>query len=36
LAGAEGGLRLLLIGDDEAIHQAVDLVTGIQGEPPLD
>ena len=36
LAGAEGGLRLLLIGDDEAIHQAVDLVTGIQGEPPFD
>jgi hypothetical protein len=35
IAGAEGGLRLLLDGDADAVRQAVALVEGIQGEPPL-
>lgn len=35
IAGAEGGLRLLLDGDAEAVRQAVALVKSIQGEPPL-
>lgn len=35
VAGAEGGLRLLLHGNGEAVRQAVALVQGIQGEPPL-
>lgn len=35
IAGAEGGLRLLLDGDADAVRQAVALVEGIQGEAPL-
>jgi len=35
IAGAEGGLRLLLKGDYHALRQALDLVEGIQGEPPF-
>ena len=35
IAGAEGGLRLLLDGDADAVREAVALVEGIQGEPPL-
>ena len=33
IAGAEGGLRLLLAGSDQAVQRALDLVTTIQGEP---
>ena len=35
VAGAEGGLRLLLVGEADAVKEAVDLVGSIQGEPPL-
>ncbi|NLD44417.1 MAG: hypothetical protein GX657_13110 [Chloroflexi bacterium] len=35
VAGAEGGLRLLLTGSAEAVRQAVDLVESIQGEPAI-
>ena len=35
IAGAEGALRLLLVGTAEAIHRAAALVQSIQGEPPL-
>lgn len=35
IAGAEGGVRLLLRGDTDAVRQAVALVESIQGEPPL-
>ncbi|MFP3896946.1 MAG: hypothetical protein ACLFV5_08965 [Anaerolineales bacterium] len=35
LAGAEGGVRLLLMGEDEAVQKAVDLVKEVQGEPPV-
>ena len=35
IAGAEGGLRLLLDGDAEAVREAVSLVESIQGEAPL-
>jgi len=35
IAGAEGGVRLLLMGEPSAIRQAMDLVDGIQGEPPF-
>ena len=35
VAGAEGGVRLLLVGDSESVERAVALVDSIQGEPPL-
>ena len=35
IGGAEGGLRLLLIGDKESVQDAVALVEEIQGEPAL-
>lgn len=35
IAGAEGGLRLLLDGDADAVREAVALVEGIQGEAAL-
>jgi len=35
IAGAEGALRLLLAGSDQAVRQSLDLVAAIQGEPPL-
>lgn len=35
IAGAEGGLRLLLSGSPEVVRQAVALVESIQGEPPF-
>lgn len=35
IAGAEGGLRLLLTGPAESVQQALALVKSIQGEPPL-
>lgn len=35
IAGAEGAVRLLLIGSEEAVKNAVALVESIQGEPPL-
>ncbi len=35
IAGAEGGLRLLLDGDADAVREAVALVESIQGEPAL-
>lgn len=35
LAGAEGGVRLLLMGEGTAVRRAVDLVQEIQGEPPV-
>jgi hypothetical protein len=35
IAGAEGGLRLLLVGDEESVKEGVALVQSIQGEPPL-
>lgn len=35
LAGAEGGLRLLLMGEEKAVREAVELVQEVQGEPPL-
>ena len=35
IAGAEGGLRLLLTGAEGSVHQAVELVESIQGEPAL-
>jgi len=33
--GAEGGLRLLLGGRADAVRRALEIVGGIQGEPPL-
>jgi hypothetical protein len=35
IAGAEGGMRLLLLGEPADIEAAMALVEGIQGEPPL-
>jgi hypothetical protein len=35
IAGAEGALRLLLLGESEDVKDAVTFVTSIQGEPPL-
>jgi hypothetical protein len=35
IAGAEGALRLLLLGESEDIKDAVAFVASIQGEPPL-
>jgi len=35
IGGAEGGLRLLLLGGNQAVRQALDLVKSIQGEPPF-
>lgn len=35
VAGAEGALRLLLLGTAEQVRDAVELVKSIQGEPPL-
>jgi hypothetical protein len=35
LAGAEGGLRLLLVGDSDAVKLAVELVESLHGEPAL-
>jgi len=35
VAGAEGAVRLLLMGTPEVVRAAVDLVESVQGEPPL-
>lgn len=35
LAGAEGGIRLLLDGDREDVKKALDLIESIHGEPPF-
>jgi len=35
IAGAEGAIRLLLVGDDQQMTDAVSLVQSVQGEPPL-
>ena len=35
IAGAEGGVRLLLMGEKSKVQRAVDLVHTVQGEPPL-
>jgi hypothetical protein len=35
IAGAEGGRRMLLLGEADAVRQAVTLTESIQGEPPL-
>lgn len=35
IAGAEGGLRLLVVGTPETVRAAVEIVEGIQGEPPI-
>ena len=35
IGGAEGGLRLLLVGDSETVKEAVAFVEEIQGEPPV-
>ncbi|MGI6368127.1 MAG: hypothetical protein ACOX2L_07200 [Anaerolineae bacterium] len=35
IAGAEGGIRLLLLGERDDVSDAVELVQSIQGEPPL-
>lgn len=35
IAGAEGGLRLLLVGSAETVGKAVEIVQGIQGEEPI-
>ncbi len=35
IAGAEGAVRLLLVGSEEVVKRAVALVESIQGEPPL-
>jgi len=35
IAGAEGGMRFLLMGDKSAIQTARDLIASIQGEPQL-
>ncbi len=33
IAGAEGAVRLLLYGEDEAVEKAIELVESIKGEP---
>ena len=33
IAGAEGGVRLLIEGPDEQVQEALDLVESIKGEP---
>ena len=33
VAGAEGGVRLLIEGDDESINDALELIKSIKGEP---
>lgn len=35
IAGAEGAVRLLLVGPDQDVADAVALIKDIQGEPPL-
>ena len=35
IAGAEGAMRLLLIGEPHSIRAALALVESVQGEPPL-
>jgi len=35
IAGAEGGLRLLLLGEPADVRDAVEFLETIQGEPPL-
>lgn len=35
IAGAEGGLRLLLLGERDDVKDVVDFIESIQGEPPL-
>jgi len=35
IAGAEGGLRMLLMGSKGAVQKAVELIESIQGEEPL-
>lgn len=35
VGGTEGGQTLILIGDDEELEDALEIVKGIKGEPPL-
>jgi len=35
IAGAEGGLRLLLLGERDDVQDAVAFIESIQGEPAL-
>ena len=35
IAGAEGALRMLLLGEPDAVEAALSIVESIQGEPPL-
>lgn len=35
IAGAEGGLRMLLVGDGPGVKEAVAFIESIQGEPPI-
>lgn len=35
IAGAEGSIRLLLMGDSEPVREAKSMIESIQGEPPL-
>lgn len=35
LAGAEGGLRMVIRGEPDAVQEAITLIQSIQGEPPL-
>jgi hypothetical protein len=35
VAGAEGGLRLLVVGDAAAVREALAIAERVQGEPPL-
>ena len=35
IAGAEGSIRLLLMGDSEPVREARSIIESIQGEPPL-
>ena len=35
IGGAEGSVRLLLLGSEEDVRKAVELVGSIQGEPPF-
>jgi len=35
IAGAEGGLRMVLLGSEKDVREAVALVSSIQGEPPI-
>ena len=36
IAGAEGGVWLLLQGTEQQVKQALEVVEAVQGEPPFD